>query len=63
MTADLTVIILAFNEERHIGRCLQSLEGVAKHVVVVDSFSTDGTTTVAKKYGAQVFQHAWVNYS
>lgn len=63
MPADLTVIILTFNEEKHLGRCLQSLRGVAKRVVVVDCFSTDGTVTLAQAQGAEVVQHAWVNYS
>ena len=63
MSTDLTVIILTFNEELHLARCLQSLHGVAKRVVVVDCFSTDGTVALAKTQGADVVQHAWVNHS
>lgn len=63
MSADLTVIILAFNEERHLARCLQSLQGVAKRAVVVDCFSTDRTVAIAQEHGADVVQHAWVNYA
>ncbi len=63
MTADLTVIILTFNEEQHLPRCLQSLQGVAKRVVVVDCFSTDGTVALAQSHGAELVQHVWVNYS
>ena len=63
MSADLTVIILTFNEEKHLGRCLHSLRGVARRVVVVDCFSTDGTVALARVQGAEVVQHAWVNYS
>lgn len=63
MSADLTAIILTFNEERHLGRCLQSLRGVARRVVVVDCFSTDGTVALAREQGAEVVQHAWVNHS
>jgi glycosyltransferase involved in cell wall biosynthesis len=63
MSADLTVIILTFNEEQHLARCLQSLRGLAKRVVVVDCFSTDGTVALAEAQGAEVVQHAWVNYS
>lgn len=63
MTADLTVIILAYNEERHLARCLQSLQGVAKRVIVVDCFSTDRTAAIAQELGAQVVQHAWVNHA
>lgn len=63
MAADLTVIILTFNEKRHVGRCLHSLNGLAKRVVVVDCFSTDGTVELAKEWGADVVQHAWVNHA
>lgn len=63
MSADLTVIILAFNEERHLARCLLSLQGVAKRAVVVDCFSTDRTVAIAREHGADVVQHAWINYA
>jgi len=63
MPADLTVIILTFNEEKHLGRCLQSLSSVARRVVVVDCFSSDGTVALAQAQGAEVMQHAWVNHS
>jgi len=63
MSADLTVIILTFNEKKHLGRCLQSLRGVARRVVVVDCFSTDGTVAQAQAQGSEVVQHAWVNHS
>lgn len=63
MTANLTVIILAFNEEKHLARCLQSLAGVTRRVVVVDCFSTDATAEIARSHGADVVQHAWVNYA
>lgn len=63
MPADLTVIILAFNEEKHLPRCLESLRGVASRVIVVDCFSTDRTVELARAAGAVVVQHAWVNYA
>jgi glycosyltransferase involved in cell wall biosynthesis len=63
MPADLTVIILAFNEEKHLPRCLQSLSDVASRAIVVDCFSTDATLDIARAHGARVIQHAWVNYA
>lgn len=59
--SDLTVIILTFNEERHIARALASIAGIASHVVVVDSHSTDRTVEIAEAHGATVLQHAFVN--
>lgn len=53
---DLTVIILTFNEERHIERCLDSIAGLGR-VIVVDSYSTDRTIELARARGAEILQH------
>ena len=57
----MTVIILTYNEELHIARCLKSIDTIASRIVVVDSFSTDGTCEIAQAYGAEVMQHAFIN--
>ena len=59
----ITVIILAFNEELHIERCLTRIAPLVERMVVIDSFSTDRTVEIAKSLGAEVLQHAWKNYS
>lgn len=59
----LTAIILAFNEELHIARCLQNVATVVDEIIVVDSFSTDRTVHIAKSFGARVLQHEWINHS
>lgn len=61
--ADLTVLILTFNEERHIARCIESTRGLARRVVVVDSGSTDGTCDIAVRLGAELYRHAWTNHA
>ncbi len=63
MVNALTAIILTLNEERHIARCLTSLQGIASRVVVVDSLSTDGTVAAAAALGATVLSNPWVNYA
>ncbi|MEO8588832.1 MAG: glycosyltransferase family 2 protein [Flavobacteriales bacterium] len=55
----LSVVIITFNEERNIGRCLASVAAVADDIVVVDSFSTDRTEDIAKEHGARFVQHAF----
>ena len=57
----LVVVILTYNEERHLARCIASLQGLATEVVVADCFSTDSTQEIARALGARVIQHAWVN--
>lgn len=59
----ITAVIITKNEERNIGRCLESLQGVADEVVVVDSGSTDQTETICREHGARFVHHDWEGYS
>lgn len=60
---DLTVLILTFNESRHLARAIGSVRSIAKEVLVVDSFSTDNTVKIAEELGARVLQNRFINYS
>lgn len=60
---DISVILLTFNEEIHIRRCLENAFRVAKEVFVIDSFSTDRTIEIAREMGATVLQNKWTNYA
>jgi glycosyltransferase involved in cell wall biosynthesis len=57
----LTVLVLTFNEELHLARCLQSILPLTNDIVVVDCFSQDQTVAIAKQYGARVLERAWEN--
>ena len=59
----LTVVILTYNEEIHIERCIRSLLPVVSKIFVVDSYSTDRTVEIAKSLGAEVVQRKWKNYA
>ena len=59
----LSVVIITYNEERNIGRCLDSVKGLADEVVVVDSFSTDKTEEICRAAGATFIQRKWEGYS
>lgn len=62
--ADLTVLILAQNEEKNIVRSICSVKKIAKRILVVDSGSTDRTIELAKQNGAEVVLHSpFVNYA
>ena len=58
---DITVLILTYNEELHIRRCIENVSMVAKKVYVIDSFSQDRTVEIAKECGAIILQHKYVN--
>lgn len=59
---DLTVIVLARDEERHIGRCIESVRGFARRVLVVDSGSTDRTRAIAAELGADVLENPFTTH-
>lgn len=59
--ADLTIIILTFNEERHLPRAFAAIRDIATEVFVIDSFSSDRTVEIARASGATVLQHRFVN--
>lgn len=58
---DLSAIILTFNEELHLERALASISGITKEIFVIDSFSTDRTTEIARAHGAIVLQNKFIN--
>ena len=60
---DISVIILTFNEEKHIARCLKSLLLFTNKIFIVDSGSTDQTVTIAEALGAKVVQNTWITYA
>lgn len=59
----LSVVIITFNEERNIERCLKSVQDIADEIVVVDSNSQDKTLEICEKYKAKVYQQEWLGYS
>lgn len=59
MPIKLSVVIITFNEERNIGRCLASVKEVADEIVVVDSYSTDKTPEICQAFGVRFIQHSF----
>ncbi|PLX22005.1 MAG: glycosyltransferase family 2 protein [Salinivirgaceae bacterium] len=53
----ISVVIITFNEEKNIERCLESVKDVADDIVVLDSFSSDKTQEICEKHGARFLQH------
>ncbi|MBR5276048.1 MAG: glycosyltransferase family 2 protein [Bacteroidaceae bacterium] len=61
---DISAIILTFNEEIHIKRCLDNISPDVKEVFVIDSYSTDKTLEIAKEYAnVTILQNKFVNYA
>jgi glycosyltransferase involved in cell wall biosynthesis len=62
MQPSVSILILTLNEERNIGSCIDALAGFTD-VVVLDSFSSDGTCEIARARGARVVQRKFDNWA
>lgn len=58
---EISAIVVCFNEEDRIGECLESLKW-CDEIVVVDSFSTDQTVEICRRYTDRIIQRAWAGY-
>ena len=58
---NFTLVVLTKDEAVHLERCLKSVGGLASQIIVVDSGSADDTVSIAKRLGAEVFTHPFVN--
>lgn len=53
----ISAVIITYNEEQNIRRCLESVKDIADEIVVVDSYSTDRTETICREMGTVFVQH------
>jgi glycosyltransferase involved in cell wall biosynthesis len=58
----ISAVIITFNEELFIDKCLSSLEGIADEIVVVDSYSTDSTEEICNRHNVRFIKHAFEGY-
>ncbi len=59
----LSVIILTKNEEETIEACIKSIKDIADEILVIDSYSSDKTVDIAKKYKAKIFENKLIGFS
>ena len=57
MIQKLSVVIITFNEEDNIGKCIDAASQVADEIVVVDSYSTDNTRSICESKGARFIEN------
>lgn len=55
----LSVCMIVKNEEKVLGRCLESIKGITDEIIVVDTGSTDNTKNIAFEYTDKVFDYRW----
>ncbi len=57
MKINLSVVIITFNEERNISRCIKSVKEIADDIVIVDSFSTDKTKDICLQLNVRFIEN------
>ncbi|MFN4853683.1 MAG: glycosyltransferase family 2 protein [Bacteroidota bacterium] len=58
----LSLVVITFNEEHNLPRCLQSINGLVDEIIVLDSGSTDQTKTLALAAGARFHEHPFAGH-
>jgi len=58
----LSIVIITYNEEHNIRRCLESVEGLGDEILVVDSGSLDSTADICRSMGATVIEQEFLGY-
>jgi glycosyltransferase involved in cell wall biosynthesis len=58
----ISAVIITFNEEMFIERCLQSLKDIADEIIVVDSFSTDATEDICNKFSVRFVKKSFIGF-
>jgi glycosyltransferase involved in cell wall biosynthesis len=59
----LSVVIITLNEERNIGRAIDTVLDLADEIIVLDSFSTDKTEEICRSKGVTFVQREWEGYA
>ncbi len=52
----LSVVLATKNEEKNIAACLESIKDIADEIIILDERSTDRTRSIAKSFGAKVYE-------
>ena len=58
----ISAVIITYNEEEHLEKCLASIVDLADEIIVVDSYSTDGTQAICEKYKVQFILQKFLGY-
>ncbi len=59
----ISLVLIAHNEEKDLPACLKSVKGLVTEIVLADSMSTDGTSMIARSFGAKVERREFDSYA
>lgn len=55
----ISICMIVKNEEKHLARCLGSLQGLWDELIIVDTGSTDRTKNIAAEYTSHIYDYQW----
>jgi len=58
----ISVVIITYNEENNIDRCIRSVIDIADEIVILDSISTDKTKEICTKYPVRFIEQTFLGY-
>ena len=60
----ISAVIITYNEERNIRRCIESIVNIVDEIIVIDSNSSDSTEVIVNCFPKTVFiKQEWLGYS
>ncbi len=62
MKIKLSVVVITYNEEKNIGRCLESIKDISDDILIVDSYSMDKTEEICRRYEVRFIQHSFFSH-
>lgn len=62
MSIKISATIIVYNEAKNLKACLSTLKNIADEIILVDSFSTDETVSIAQQFNCIIFKNKFVNY-
>ena len=57
----LSLAMIVKNEEEFLEGCLQSVQGLADEIIIIDTGSTDKTLEIAQKYTNNIYHFEWID--
>ena len=58
----ISAVIITLNEERNLENCIRSIQSVADEIIILDSYSTDATLSIAEKYNCRIVQEQFIGF-
>lgn len=58
----ISIVIITKNEVNIIGDCIEAAKLISDDIIIMDNGSTDGTQTLARELGCNVYEVNWAGY-